>query len=179
MTMNTGRVIAVTLTCVLAHFTTAQAQDDTYPNEVDTHIGKLMFDHGIPTEETSKKLYYELDYHRAVLKRGAFVEYDCFGREYYTDELGGLSWGHDSWRVEAIATLVSEGYVEQLVLSQDVALKMDLCRYGGNGYGHILRTIVPWLRRDGVTDDALVTMLVENPRRILTIDWDNELFTTA
>ena len=40
--------------------------NDTYPNEVDSHIGKLTFDHGIPTEETSEKLYYELDYHRAV-----------------------------------------------------------------------------------------------------------------
>ena len=118
----------------------------------------------------------DLDYHRAVLKRGAVVEYDCFGREYYTDELGGLSWGHDSWRVAALTTLVNEGYVEQLVLSQDVALKMDLCKYGGNGYGHVLRTIVPWLRREGVTDDELVTMLVENPRRILTIDWNDDVF---
>ena len=44
----------------------AQAQEDTYPNKVKTHIGELTFDHGIPTEETSEKLYYELDYHRAV-----------------------------------------------------------------------------------------------------------------
>jgi hypothetical protein len=34
--------------------------------KVDTHIGELEFDHGVPTPETSKKLYYELDYHRAV-----------------------------------------------------------------------------------------------------------------
>ena len=53
---------------------------------------------------------------------------------------------------------------------------MDLCKYGGNGYGHVLRTIVPWLRREGVTDDELVTMLVENPRRILTIDWNDDVF---
>ena len=33
---------------------------------IETHIGELTFDHGIPTEETSEKLYYELDYHRAV-----------------------------------------------------------------------------------------------------------------
>ena len=65
----------------------------------------------------------DLEYHLAVPARGAVVEYDCFGREYYTEELGGLSWGHDSWRVQAIATLVGEGYVDQLVLSQDVALK--------------------------------------------------------
>ena len=58
--------MAITLTCTLALSTACQAQDDDYPNEVDTHIGKLTFDHGVPTEETSEKLYYELDYHRAV-----------------------------------------------------------------------------------------------------------------
>ncbi len=33
---------------------------------IKTHIGDLSFDHGIPTKETSEKLYFELDYHRAV-----------------------------------------------------------------------------------------------------------------
>ena len=33
----------------------SQAQGNTYPNEVKTHIGELTFDHGIPTEETSEK----------------------------------------------------------------------------------------------------------------------------
>jgi hypothetical protein len=42
------------------------AQDDSFQNEVETHIGKLTFDLGVPTEETSEKLYYEMDYHRAV-----------------------------------------------------------------------------------------------------------------
>ena len=37
-----------------------------FPNKVKTHIGELTFDHGVPTKETSDKLYYELDYHRAV-----------------------------------------------------------------------------------------------------------------
>jgi hypothetical protein len=52
---------------------------------------------------------------------------------------------------------------------------MDLCRYGGYGYGHVLRTIVPWLRREGVSEEALLKMLVANPRRILTIDWDEDM----
>ena len=29
-------------------------------------IGELTFDHGVPTKETSEKLYYEMDYHRAT-----------------------------------------------------------------------------------------------------------------
>ena len=53
--------LAVTSALSIAH-----AQDSSYPNEVDIHIGKLTFDHGIPTEETSAKLYYELEYHREI-----------------------------------------------------------------------------------------------------------------
>ncbi|NNK94831.1 MAG: DUF1254 domain-containing protein [Desulfobacterales bacterium] len=44
----------------------AQAEGDMFPNKVTTHIGDLTFDHGVPTKETSNKLYYEMDYHRAV-----------------------------------------------------------------------------------------------------------------
>ena len=44
----------------------ATAQEMPITGTVDTHIGELEFDYGVPTEETSEKLYYELDYHRAV-----------------------------------------------------------------------------------------------------------------
>lgn len=44
----------------------AQVPEERFPDKVTTHIGELQFDHGVPTKETSDKLYYELDYHRAV-----------------------------------------------------------------------------------------------------------------
>ena len=56
----------IILTCGAVGSSIAATKDSTFPNKVKTHIGTLTFDHGIPTEETSKKLYYELDYHRAV-----------------------------------------------------------------------------------------------------------------
>ncbi|MBT8477364.1 MAG: DUF1254 domain-containing protein, partial [Gemmatimonadetes bacterium] len=65
---RTGFALAIALMSAVLTTTgvQAQAQEDTYPNEAMTHIGELTFDHGIPTEETSEKLYYEMDYHRAV-----------------------------------------------------------------------------------------------------------------
>ncbi len=59
-------VLALAVAANFAVNLQAQAQEESYPNKVTTHIGELTFDHGIPTEETSKKLYYEMDYHRAV-----------------------------------------------------------------------------------------------------------------
>jgi len=53
-----------------------------------------------------------------------------------------------------------------LLLSQDVFLKMMLTRNGGFGYAYVLRHFVPRLRRHGVTEEQVMTMLIENPRRV-------------
>jgi phosphotriesterase-related protein len=139
-------------------------------------IVEILEDEGVARDRMvmgHMDLLPDIDYHREVAKLGVVLEYDSLGREYYSDELG-LCWGHDVWRVDALATLVREGYVDQLVLSQDIALKMDLRRYGGNGYAHVLASVVPMLRRAGVPEDAIHKMLISNPRRVLTVDWDEE-----
>jgi phosphotriesterase-related protein len=69
---------------------------------------------------------------------------------------------------------VLEGHGERLVLAHDVAMKIDLRRYGGNGYAHVLASVVPVLRRAGMPEQAIQLMLVENPRRSLTVDWAEE-----
>ena len=60
--------------------------------------------------------------------------------------------------------LVDDGFGDRLLLSQDVFLKMMLTRYGGFGYGYILKHFVPRLKRHGVDQDAIERMLVDNPR---------------
>lgn len=111
----------------------------------------------------------DIEYHRQVMSRGATVEFSSFGREYYEDR-AGASLGHDASRIALISQLVTEGYADRIVISQDVCMKMDLRAYGGNGYGHILTTVVPRLRRAGVPGDAIRQMLVDNPRRLLTLE---------
>jgi len=61
-TLVCATVLGVCLICPVA----LAAAETMYPNKVKTHIGTLTFDHGVPTEKTSEKLYYEMDYHRAV-----------------------------------------------------------------------------------------------------------------
>src|SRR5439155_16485507 len=86
----------------------------------------------------------DLDYHRTVAARGVFLGYDQLGCEGYADELGpNFSWGQDAWRLAFVRTLVEESHAGQLLLSQDVAMKMDLRTYGGRGYSHVLRWVVP------------------------------------
>ena len=41
-------------------------------------------------------------------------------------------------------------------------------RGGGHGYAHILENIVPRLRREGISEEQIRTILVENPKRFLS-----------
>jgi phosphotriesterase-related protein len=108
---------------------------------------------------------HRLDYHRSVLERGCLVEYDLFGHEFFESENGFQSFG-DTERVRAVARLVAEGATGQLLLSHDICYRIQLQRYGGYGYAHLLRNIRPRLELVGVGADAFKTMVVENPARV-------------
>jgi len=105
-------------------------------------------------------------YHRAILDRGAYVEYDTFGSESYFDGEGSAE-PSDRERGDCLIELLDAGFGDRLLISQDVCTRVQLLEYGGFGYGHILRSIVPRLRRRGVDDATVRTLLVENPARVL------------
>jgi phosphotriesterase-related protein len=49
--------------------------------------------------------------------------------------------------------------------------KHFLHRFGGYGYDHVLRRITPRLQKSfGLSDAVIAKLLVDNPRRLLTID---------
>ncbi len=138
----------------------------------------ILEEEGLPPDRIvlgHMDLQEDFEYHLSVARRGAYLEYDCLGRDYYTDELGHRAFGHDTWRVRFLAELVGQGYANRLLLSQDIALKFDLCRYGGVGYAHVANVIVPMLARAGVGEADIKRMLVDNPRDVLTIEIDEEL----
>jgi phosphotriesterase-related protein len=113
-------------------------------------------------------------YHRAILERGAYVEYDTFGSESYFDGRGAAE-PSDRERVNALLELLEAGFADRLLISQDVCTKMQLLRYGGVGYAHILRTVVPRLQRRGVDEATVRKLLVENPARVLALPAQREL----
>ena len=69
----------------------------------------------------------------------------------------------------AIPQLIGAGHVDQILLSQDVCTKVQLKAYGGTGYSYILETFLPHLRSRGVSDEHIRKMMVENPKRVLTL----------
>jgi len=110
----------------------------------------------------------DLEYQLGVAETGVYISYDCFGLELYFDSLNSYRC-HDSERERLLLQLLEHGYGRQLLLSHDVCYKVMLKHYGGYGYDHLLRHIVPSLCRNGVSRETIDLLLVENPRRALTI----------
>ncbi|TKG70547.1 phosphotriesterase family protein [Prauserella endophytica] len=112
-----------------------------------------------------------LEYHRRIVERGAYIAYDTFGEE--NCYANGLTNGKSFWcpsdkqRINAVLAAPEAGYGDRLLLSQDVCMKMSHEKYGGFGYGHLLKNIVPELRSEGVSQAELDQLLVDNPRKML------------
>lgn len=109
----------------------------------------------------------DFDYQSSLAERGAFLEYDMIGMDYYYADQQAQS-PCDEANAGAIKRLIEAGHGDRLLLSQDVFLKMMLTRHGGFGYGYILRHFVPRLRRHGVTEAQITTLLTDNPRRVFS-----------
>jgi len=107
----------------------------------------------------------DVAYQTGLADRGAFLEYDMVGMDFFYADQQAQS-PSDEENAAAIKRLIDLGYLERILLSQDVFLKMMLTRHGGWGYGYILRHFVPRLRRHGVTEEQIATLLVANPRRV-------------
>lgn len=109
----------------------------------------------------------DVTYHTTIARRGAYVEYDFFGMEFYVDSVG-QHLGSDTLSVAAVKRLINEGCLERLLLSHDISMKVQLTRYGGWGYAHLVKHVVPMLRRSNLSEEQITTLMVDNPRRALT-----------
>jgi phosphotriesterase-related protein len=109
--------------------------------------------------------YIDPPYLDELADRGAVLEW-CFGSEFYYRR--GYKDPTDAERLEALAAFLGKGYGGQVVLGCSVWTKAQLRAFGGMGYDHLLRRIVPELEGAYAVPAADVErMLVETPRRLL------------
>jgi len=107
----------------------------------------------------------DFDYQAGIAERGAFIEYDMVGMDFYYADQDAQS-PCDEENAINIARLVKNGYGDKVLISQDVFLKMMLTRNGGFGYGYIQRHFVPRLERHGLSHEQTQMLLVANPRAV-------------
>ena len=110
----------------------------------------------------------EPDWHARIAERGVMLCFDTFGAEFTYDSDGSRE-PTDTERIACLGRLLDAGRASQLLLSHDICSRLQLDRYGGPGYDHVPRTIVPRLRAEGVSVADVEQMLVANPRRLLAM----------
>lgn len=103
--------------------------------------------------------YPKPDYHEAVAKRGAWLQFDTVrgGHEFETLK-----------RIRLVQEVIARGHLRQLLLSHDVCIPAHLRAYGGGGYDYLLTEFIPRLLAAGITQEQIHTLTVENPRAALT-----------
>jgi phosphotriesterase-related protein len=104
----------------------------------------------------------------ALAERGAFVACDLFGSESSYYPYSDFAMPNDAGRLRLIRAVAELGWIEQILVSHDIYSKTHLLRYGGEGYGHILRDVAPVMERFGLDEEAREQILVRNPARALT-----------
>lgn len=104
-----------------------------------------------------------------LARRGCYLEFDMFGMESAYYPFGAVDMPNDGRRIDLIIRLITAGFLEKIVISHDIAFKHTLVRYGGLGYSHILTNVVPKMREKGLTDSEIDCILIENPRRMLSL----------
>jgi phosphotriesterase-related protein len=92
--------------------------------------------------------------HRAVCKRGAFVGFD---------RQGGPG---DAQQVPMVMALLEAGFADNLLFSSDFSSAAQLKRNNKEmGYAKTLTVFVPKLKAAGANDEVLRQIMVDNPRR--------------
>jgi phosphotriesterase-related protein len=111
----------------------------------------------------SNPIANDLPFMKKLLDRGAYVQFDLLGRT--PTPRTPVS---DAEVGKGIVAMIKAGYLNKILLSQDICTKVQLSAYGGTGFAYISEYFLPYLKRLGVTDQQIETIVVENPRRVLT-----------
>lgn len=105
-----------------------------------------------------------IDFYEKIGKRGVYLGIDHIGQSK-----GMQVYAPDSRRADNVIKLIERGYVDRLVLSEDLFLKEMWHFNDGIGYDHVLSSFLPMLKKRGVSDAQIRTMMVDNPARLLTV----------
>jgi len=131
-----------------------RAHGGDIPRTIIDHVDRTIFD--------DDRLF-------ALADTGCVLEFDLFGYEHAYWSFAPINMPNDGTRIDMMRRLVDRGHGAQLVISQDICRLTRLRSFGGHGYGHIFRNIVPFMRERGFSQAELDAILVETPRRLLTL----------
>jgi len=142
---------------------------DESPLQIVDIVKKAGADMSRVVIEHIDRTAYSFDTMVKIAKAGCYLEFDCFSMEgYYPKRYGIFDIPNDAQRVNYIIRLMELGYLNQILVATDTAMKSRLTAYGGPGYAHIPENVIPWMHAKGMSEEVIRTITEENPRRMLT-----------
>ena len=103
-----------------------------------------------------------------IAESGCYLEWDMFGREVSYYPIPKAHMVNDEKRIEDIAWIKSKGYGDKVLIAQDICTKARLVKYGGHGYGYVPSQIIPRMRSQGYSKEAVHKILIDNPATAFT-----------
>ena len=106
---------------------------------------------------------------KKLARKGAYIAYDHVGWEDRTAR-------HvvpDDRRVDLVKALVAAGFAERIILSCNAVGHRIGAPKTKFGFAHLLESFMPKLKKAGISQKDIDTILIENPKRILTAQNDS------
>lgn len=137
------------------------------------NLGRVLLSHLDNALAPDVDFEKAIQYQEKLAKRGCFIGYDGCGKDHYFPSGSRASYPSfwcpsDRERAKAAARLVEAGFTDRLLVSHDVCFKVELVKYGGFGYGHILRTFTKNLMDYGLGSAEITQLLVKNPQTLFS-----------
>lgn len=113
----------------------------------------------------------DLAYCKELLNRGAFIEFENFGKDYgYKMDDNFFVVENDLNKIEAIHTLIccNENNIKKILIATDICAKIELKIYGGYGYAHILKNITKYMKIRDFTSNQIKNIIEINPKNLLS-----------
>ncbi len=110
---------------------------------------------------------FDVDSMMRLAETGCCLEFDLFGQESSFYPLAPIDMPNDAVRIDCIRRLIDAGYLDRILVSQDICTKHHLTRYGGEGYAYLLTCVLPLMLQKGMSDREIDTITRRNPARVL------------
>jgi len=115
----------------------------------------------------------DIDYQLKTLEQGVYVSWDRMGLQ------GLVGCPMDEQRYPVIIDLVKRGFADKLMISHDFILNWlgrplnlpeEALPLISNWHPtHLFKNIIPALKKGGITDDQIETIIKDNPKKLFTV----------
>lgn len=93
----------------------------------------------------------------SLIDQGFNVAFDTIGKNNYFP---------DDTRIEYLKRLQDSNKLSGITLSLDITRKSNFAYKGGIGYSYLFTTFIPEMLKQGITQESIDLMLIDNPQRI-------------